>query len=264
MFEFTESVLLAIEERRHSASATAKRARFLDLLGVRRGEQILDVGCGSGSYCRELAPAVAPDGHVTGIDPAPAAVELANRLSVLDDASLLTFRAGDGHDLPFADATFDAALCINVLEYCDDPVRVLGEIRRVLRPGSRLLVANADEDTRVFNGHDRELGRRISRAVADRGADPWVGRRLASMLTAAGFRLDQEAVLVDVEREYAPGTSGYIQAHLWRDYLIQSAGIPAGDYERWLDDLEGRAREGSYCYSVVTYAYLARPEAATG
>src|SRR5215212_4828975 len=84
MFEFTESVLLAIEERRHSASTVAKRARFLDLLGARRGEQILDVGCGSGGYCRALVPAVAPDGHVTGIDPAPAAVELANRLSVLD------------------------------------------------------------------------------------------------------------------------------------------------------------------------------------
>ena len=204
MFEFTEPLLLAIEAQRHSAGAAAKRARFLDLLDPRPGERILDVGCGSGAYCRALAPFVAPDGHVTGIDPAPVAVELANRLAVLDDGSVLSFGCADGHDLPFSEGAFDAALCINVLEYCQDPVRVLGEIRRVLRPGGRLLVANADEDTRVFNGHDRELGRRITRAIADRGTDPWVGRRLVSLLTAAGFRLDQEVVLVESEREYAP------------------------------------------------------------
>ena len=261
MFEFTELVLLAIEAQRHSAGGAAKRTRFLDLLDPRRGEQMLDVGSGSGAYCRALAPFVAPDGHVTGIDPSPAAVDLAKRLAVLDDSSVLGFDCADGHDLPFGEASFDAAICINVLEYCQEPGRVLAEIRRVLRPGGRLLVANADEDTRVFNGHDRELGRRITRAIADRGTDPWVGRRLVSLLTAAGFQLEQEVVLVESEREYAPGTSGYAFAHLWREYLIQAAGVPAGDYERWLEDLDRCASEGAFCYSVVTYAHLARREA---
>jgi hypothetical protein len=42
-----------------------------------------------------------------------------------------------------------------------------------------------------------------------------------------------------------------------RDYLLQTAGLPAEDYERWLDDLAACALDGSYCYSVVTYACLA-------
>jgi SAM-dependent methyltransferase len=257
MVEFTEPVLLALESRRHSATAVAKRHRYQDLLRAEPGDRILDVGCGSGGFCRALAPLVAPDGRVVGVDCSPAAVDLATRLSAAEDPSLLEFTCADAEALPFADGSFDAAVCISVLEFCQRPDRALAEMRRVMRPGGRVLVANSDEDTRVYNGRDRELGRRLARAIADRGRDPWLGRRLAPLLTAAGFRLEQETVLVDLEREYAPGTSGYTLAHLLRDYLVSEAGVPAPEYARWLEDLDACARDGTYCYSVVTYACLA-------
>jgi arsenite methyltransferase len=257
MIEFSEPILLAIEAQCRSATAVAKRRRYLDLLRAKPNELMLDVGCGSGSFCRTLAPAVAPDGRVVGIDVSSAAVALAVQLSVIDDAPNLSFSCADGHDLPFPDESFDAAVCISVLAYCDDPARVLAEIRRVLRPAGRLLVASADEDTRIFSGRDRELGRRIVRAIADRGRDSWLGRRLAPLVAAAGFHVDREEIVVDIEREYAPETSGFIHAHLWRDYLLTTAGIEESDYDRWLVDLEASARDGTYCYSVVTYAYLA-------
>ena len=252
--EFTEQVLLELESQRRSAAAVAKRDRLVDLLQPMPGERVLDIGCGGGAFCRHVAPLIAPGGSVVGIDNAPAAVDIARRLSALEDHSLLTFTRADGHDLPFADASFDAAVCVSVLGFCQNPEQVLTEARRVLCPGGRFLVVNSDEDTRVYNGHDRELGRRIARAIADRGLDPWLGRRLAPMLTAAGFQLAQEMALVDLEREYAAGTSGYALAHFVRDYLLQTASIPAEDYERWLADLAACALDGSYCYSVVTYA----------
>jgi arsenite methyltransferase len=255
--EFTEPVLLELESQRRSPAAAAKRDRVMKLLQPMPGERILDIGCGGGALCREVAPLVAPGGSVLGIDVAQAAVDIARRLSALEDRIVLTFAEADAHDLPFADATFDAAVCISVLGFCHDPCQVLAEARRVLRPGGRFLVVNSDEDTRVFNGRDRELGRRMARAIADRANDPWLGRRLAPMLTAAGFHLEQEAILVDLEREFAAGTSGYALAHFVRDYLLQTAGIPTADYERWLADLAACAVDGSYCYSVVTYACLA-------
>jgi ubiquinone/menaquinone biosynthesis C-methylase UbiE len=255
--EFTEPVVLELESQRRSATAVAKRDRVMELLQPAPGERILDIGCGGGAFCREVAPLVVPGGSVIGIDNAQAAVDVAVRLSVLEDRSLLTFTQADGHDLPFADASFDAAICISVLGFCQDPRQVLAEARRVLRPGGRFLVVNSDEDTRVYNGNDRELGRRIARAIADRSLDPWLGRRLAPMLAEAGLQLEEEAVLVDLEREYAAGTSGYVLAHFVRGYLLQTAGIPPVDYERWLADLAACALAGSYCYSVVTYACLA-------
>jgi arsenite methyltransferase len=255
--EFTEPVLLELESQRRSVTSVTKRDRVMELLQPVPGERILDIGCGGGAFCRQIAPLVAPGGSVVGIDNAQAAVDVALRLSALEDRSLLTFMQADGHDLPFADASFDAAVCISVLGFCQDPRQVLAEARRVLRPGGRFLVVNSDEDTRVYNGRDRDLGRRIARAIADRSLDPWLGRRLAPMLTAAGFHLKQEKLLVDLEREFAAGTSGYALAHFVRDYLLQTAGIPPVDYERWLADLAACAVDGSYCYSVVTYACLA-------
>src|SRR5688500_8554388 len=80
LMELTEPVVLAMESQRRSASAAAKHRRFLELLQPLPGEHILDVGCGTGAFCREVASLVAPDGYVIGIDLVTAAVEVAKRL----------------------------------------------------------------------------------------------------------------------------------------------------------------------------------------
>ena len=83
--------------------------------------RVLDVGCGLGSYGRSLLT----DGYAwlgAEVDAADCA-ELA-RLG-------LPHRHVDGRTLPFADASFDAALCLEVLEHLDDPAAVLREIHRV-------------------------------------------------------------------------------------------------------------------------------------
>src|SRR5215212_5035955 len=99
--EFTEPVLLELESRRRSATAVAKRDRFMDLLQPMPGERVLDIGCGGGAFCRQIAPLIAPGGSVVGIDIAPAAIDIARRLSTLEDRPVLTFAEADGHDLPF-------------------------------------------------------------------------------------------------------------------------------------------------------------------
>lgn len=254
--EFDERHLLALEEQRHTPSARRRHERFIRMLAPTPGERILDLGCGTGHLARLLAPLVAPDGRVTGIDISPDAIRLAARLSG-DSAAGVAFQQADGEELPFATASFDAAVCVSVLGFCRRPERVLAELRRVLRPGGRLLIANADEDQRAYNVRDRALGRAVARAIADRAFDPWVGRRLAGLLEGAGFRLTQESVHTDVERGFTPDTAGFIHAHAFRRHVTEVAGIAEADYERWLADLEASDRDGTYSYSVTTYAYLA-------
>ena len=66
--EFTEPVLLELESQRRSATAVAKRDRVMELLQPAPGEHILDIGCGGGAFCRQIAPLIAPGGSVVGID----------------------------------------------------------------------------------------------------------------------------------------------------------------------------------------------------
>jgi ubiquinone/menaquinone biosynthesis C-methylase UbiE len=261
MIELDEAHLLALEEQRRTGP---KASRYLTLLGAQPGERILDAGCGGGWLPRAVAPLVGPGGRVVGVDASAEAVELARRLAretarLAGEASpgTVSFEQADLHALPFPEAGFDAAACISVLAFSDDPVRALSELRRVLRPGGRLLAASSDEDTRIFNGRDRDLGRRIMRAFADRVRDPWIGRRLAHLLEAAGFRIVRQEVSAEVERHFQPGAVGYSIAHTYREYLLGPGGITSDEYDRWLADLRSCEWDGAYTYTVTTFAYLA-------
>lgn len=258
MIEFDEQFLTHLETYHQSASALAKRERYLTMLNPMPGQQILDLGCGGGDFCRVLAPLVSPGGQVTGVDLSPDAVTLATRSSDSTESGFLAFEQGDGHDLRFADRSFDAATCISVLGYCQDPGRVLSELRRVLRQGGRLLLVNSDEEARSYSGSEGELGKRVMRAIATRGRAPRIGRRLIHVLKDNGFHVLQEEVLSGVERHYSPGAAGYTLAHIMREYLVESGAVSAGEYERWLSELAASAQEGSYAYSSRTLAYLTR------
>ena len=107
---------------------------FARRLAFAPGTRLLDVGCGVGGPARHFAEA-----HgcaVTGIDLTPAFVEAANaltaRVGLADRAAFVT---GSALDMPFEDASFDAATLIHVGMNIPDKARLFAEVRRVLRPG---------------------------------------------------------------------------------------------------------------------------------
>jgi arsenite methyltransferase len=243
-----------------ASSARLTAQRYLAMLRAQPGERILDIGCGGGWLSRRLAQLVQPDGQVLGVDSAEAAINLVMGRSAGLSPDVLRFERADAAALPYVGGQFDAAVCVSTLGFCEEPTRVLSEIRRVLRPRGRVLVASSDEGTRIYNAGDRERGRRIERAIANRSRDPWIGRRLAHALVQAGFRVAREVVACDVEHHFQPGLAGYTLANALRRYLVTHGGIDADDYQRWLDDLRAAEWEGSYCYAVTTFTYLAEHE----
>ncbi len=256
MLEFDVTLLEALESARAAPSSQPRAERYAMMLQAQPGERILDVGCGGGWLSRRLAFSVQPDGEIVGIDSARQAIDLAIGRSGALSPGVLRFECADAAALPFSAGQFDAAVCVSVLGFCEDPAQALAEIRRVLRPGGRLVVANSDEDTRIYNARDRDRGRRIERAMADRTRDPWIGRRLAHLLVQAGFRVVRETVACDVEHRFAPGCAGYTLAHALGGYLVTHGGIDLHDYEQWLTDLREADWDGAYTYAVTTFTYL--------
>jgi ubiquinone/menaquinone biosynthesis C-methylase UbiE len=110
-----------------------ERRRLLLLGEVRAGERVLDLGCGAGRFVAALREAGA---EPVGVELAEAALERARRNA--PDAELRLVEP-DG-SLPLDHASVDLVWCSEVLEHVADTAYLLLEVRRVLRPGGRLLV----------------------------------------------------------------------------------------------------------------------------
>lgn len=123
------------ENERNLDNAYYERPAMLDLVGDVAGRDVLDIGCGAGPLAKELAQRGA---RVSGFDRSVRMIDIA-RSRLGDDAD---FRVADlAEPLPYDDDSFDAACASLVLHYLADWVDALAEIKRVLRPGARLIAS---------------------------------------------------------------------------------------------------------------------------
>jgi len=156
-----------------------RRRRALLASEVLPGERVLDLGCGAGRFVRALAELGA---EPVGVEVAEGALARARRNVPGADLRL----AEPGGSLPLGHGTCDLVWCSEVLEHVVDVPALLGEARRVLRPGGRLLLTTPD--------HGRLKRTLIALARFEAHFDPrgdhlrfFTARSLADALLAAGF-----------------------------------------------------------------------------
>ena len=110
---------------------------FLDFAGFADGDEVLDVGCGTGSLTFAVS-ARADVKTIRGIDLSPAYIDYAKRRN---SDSRVEFQVGDACALPFPDRSFDRVLSLLVLHFVPEAERAIAEMRRVARPGSTVAAA---------------------------------------------------------------------------------------------------------------------------
>jgi ubiquinone/menaquinone biosynthesis C-methylase UbiE len=235
-----------------------QRHATLRALGLRAGERVLDIGSGPGLLTAEMARAVGPTGHITGLDISDAMLALGQRRAGdLDGTEQMSFVKADATALPFADATFDAATSIQVYEYVADLPRALGELHRVLRPGGRALILDTDWDSIVWHATDTSRMQRLLAAWMERFADPYLPRSLASQLRDAGFQVDHPQVLVLLNPEYSPDTYSVANGKIMADFAVARGGLTREEVNAWMADLQQLGQEGRYFFSLNRYLFLA-------
>jgi SAM-dependent methyltransferase len=138
---------------------------------TRSAKRVLDVGCGSGIMLDKLRSTPDPT-ECLGVDIVPECAAYCR-----DKGHTLVCRAGAEH-LPFPDGYFDLLVSTDVLEHCADDVAVLGEFRRVLAPGGRLLLSVPAFEM-LWSQHD----------VALDHYRRYRSRPLASLIAGSGFRV---------------------------------------------------------------------------
>ncbi len=119
------------------------RQQTANLASLQSGEQVLDVGCGTGTLAIEVALRVGREGRVAGIDPGTDQIAWARSKAARHNVQI-DFQVGVIEHLPFPDQTFDVVLSTLMMHHL--PVSLkrkgLAEITRVLKPGGRLVIAD--------------------------------------------------------------------------------------------------------------------------
>ncbi|MEV0288708.1 class I SAM-dependent methyltransferase [Kribbella sp. NPDC050820] len=159
-----------------------QRARVYDglvrLADVRAGDQVLDIGCGTGYLTRRAAMAAGPSGRVVGIDPSPDVVAYANEHAPTNTS----FQLAGAERLPLGEATFDVVVTSLAIHHIPPADRgsAFAEMFRVLKPGGRLLVADFRPPRgRVLN---HLIGALSGHAMQHNPID-----ELPALITSAGF-----------------------------------------------------------------------------
>jgi demethylmenaquinone methyltransferase/2-methoxy-6-polyprenyl-1,4-benzoquinol methylase len=119
------------------------RSRSIGGLRLNAGERVLDLACGPGVNFDRLAYPVGPDGAVVGVDYSRRMVRRARKRAERRAADCATAVLGNAERLPFPDASFDAAYSSLSVSAMPNGERAVAETYRVLRPGGRFVVLDA-------------------------------------------------------------------------------------------------------------------------
>ena len=132
--------------------------RAIDALNIQPADHVLDIGCGHGRSLAEIASR-APDGRVAGVDPSELMVEIAiKRNSRLVKTRRIDVTVGAIEALPFADGSFDKALCVHVIYFWKNLRVGFQEIARILKPGAQFaLVFRSSADAAAVKAFPSDI-----------------------------------------------------------------------------------------------------------
>lgn len=128
------------------------RTLTVDLANLKSGEKVLDVGCGTGGVTIPAKQRIGKTGLATGIDPAPEMIAVARKKAARAGLEI-DFRVGVIESLPYEDNTFDTVTSSLMMHHLTGQLRVQGlaEVKRVLKPGGRLLIADMTRSGTSFH-----------------------------------------------------------------------------------------------------------------
>ncbi len=195
---------------------------LIDIAGVRPGDRVLDVACGTGVVARGAARLVGRDGRVCGLDVNEDMLAIARRT-----APDIEWHQAEASRTGLPDTSFDVAFCQQGLQFFPDRPAALREVHRVLAPGGRAVIATwcaADDGavgytpiTEAFQRHRPDDSDPTNFIRAIFGLSD--GAEVVRLAEAAGFD--------DVLVERRTGTVRFPSAEAWVEAFLGAAPVPS-------------------------------------
>jgi len=239
--------------------AVLRRRLARTALAPARGERILDVGCGPGFFCTELLEEVGEHGRVTGLDASPQMLALARRRCA--ERENIAFAEADATSLPVDDASFDAALCVQVLEYVADYSKALAELHRAVRPGGRVLVWDTDWATVSWHSGNPDRMRRFLAAWDEHLTHPSLPRTLAPAMRSQGFERVRASAHTFASTAWEPGTFGVSLIELIADFAAGRNHLSDSDALEWAAEQRALGERGEFFFTYTQFCFTGtRPD----
>jgi SAM-dependent methyltransferase len=175
-------------------------APFLDFVSTSDGDEILDVGCGTGSLVESIAQSTKA-ARVVGVDPVEGFIGFCRARF---PESRFSFDQGSAFDLPYSDGTFDCALSLLVLMLIPDPDKAAGEMRRVTKPGGTVAACTWDGAGMEMSAIVWEEASKLDPATEARAERPKHCNRkgqLAALWRETGL-VDIEEVMLEIQTDF--------------------------------------------------------------
>lgn len=202
----------------HFRAKREHRRRTASLLDIRRGDRVLDIGCGNGVWTEIFLNCIGHNGQVVGLDPSKICIDRAilnAKQKKLTNVSYINESLERVSDL---DGLFDAIILGNVSGYFEDFSHIIRVLKKKLRSGGRIILRQHDEGATIISPINEELLASVKLAIARNSMiqnadfDIFAGRRLRFDLKGLDFqRIDKKVVPFEAEAPFDEELSSYIK-----------------------------------------------------
>ena len=228
-----QSALPAYPNGHHAAvlashlSRTAQNSAAHLLPHLKAGMKLLDIGCGPGTITTSFADFVGPSGEIVGIDPSEDVIAAAADRAAKQYPNV-RFQNGDGTSLPFKDGEFDVVHAHQVLQHITEPVKMIKEMRRVVKsPGGIISLREADGTSitlwPALSLLQKDFVELYPKVASHGGADPLTGRKLHILLREAGLTKEQVTI---TGGSHLYGVNNPAEAEWWGESWAQRVSAP--------------------------------------
>ena len=255
MLNYDKAAAQNIERSYCTPDIARQRLETLKALALNAGENVLDVGCGTGFLLSEMAAMVGETGSLVGIDFSQDMLDVAiQRCESLPHVEL---RQGSAVDLPLDDGSFDAATCTQTLLYVPDVDQSIAELARVLKVGGRLAVVETDWNGAIVNSADLAMTQTIFQSLQAAIPNPNLPTKLSPMLRAHGLgAIKIEAIPIintgTTSANFSPTVIKWAS-----DTAVLEKAISQKEADAWMADLVAKAKIGEYFFSVNRFLFSA-------
>jgi ubiquinone/menaquinone biosynthesis C-methylase UbiE len=174
------------------------------------------------------------------------------------------FRRADATNLPYPDASFDAAVSTQVYEYVVDIPVALAELYRVARPGGRVVVIDTDYGSLVIHTENKSRMERLLSAWDEHFVHAGLPRTLSRRLRDAGFIIRQRDAIPMFNPEYRENTYGKGLLAIMATFAVGRKGVSQEEADAWLAEFAQLDKQGKFFFSLNRYLFVADKPATTG